>query len=133
MTVPAFPEGVAAVLSTTDEDGRPHAIPVSTVVRSGATTVLLALGGRRASLANLRRDPRAALTLLAEGLAVTLHGRASEAGEAAGPVAVRLEVEHVQDHDQPTFSIDAPVAWHWTDAEAAERDEAVRAALRGLG
>src|SRR3954454_20311091 len=100
MTVPNWPEGTATVLSTVDAGGRPHAIPVSTAVRTGERTVHLALGRRRESLANLRADPRCALTVMAgDGLAFTLHGRATEVdADADGPLAVRLDVDEVQDH-----------------------------------
>jgi flavin reductase (DIM6/NTAB) family NADH-FMN oxidoreductase RutF len=126
-----WPDGTVAVLTTAGE--RPHAIPVSTAVRTGPATVHLGLGRRRASLANLRADPRCALTVLAAGIAVTLHARATVVAEdLEGVAAVRLDVEAVQDHDQPTFALTAGVAWHWTDAAAAARDAAVRAALRAL-
>jgi nitroimidazol reductase NimA-like FMN-containing flavoprotein (pyridoxamine 5'-phosphate oxidase superfamily) len=130
--IPDWPEGTAAVLSTTGDDGRPHAIPVSTAVRRSATTVQLALGRGRATLANLRRDPRAALTIMAAGdVAVTLHGTAAELpGDVEGTVGLRLEVQEVQDHMQPSFTIEAGVAWRWTDDDAAARDEAIRARLR---
>jgi nitroimidazol reductase NimA-like FMN-containing flavoprotein (pyridoxamine 5'-phosphate oxidase superfamily) len=134
MDVPHWPEGTAAVLSTADADGRPHAIPVSSAVRTGATTVHLSLGRRRASLANLRRDPRAALTVLAgDDLALTLHGWAKEVdGDVEGTVALRFDVEHVQDHLQPTFTIESAVGWRWTDPAAAERDRQIREALHEL-
>jgi hypothetical protein len=91
---------------------------------------MLALGRTRTSLARLRADPRVALVVLAgDDVAVTLHGRAEAAGEAAGTVAVRVDVERVQDHMKPDFAIDAGVAWRWTDPAAAERDAEVRAAL----
>jgi hypothetical protein len=63
---------------------------------------------------------------------VTVRGRATIVGEAAGTVAVRIDVEAVDDHAQPTFAIDTGVAWRWTDPEAERRDAEVRAALRQL-
>ena len=130
--LPAWPEGTAAVLSTAGE--RPHAIPVSTAIRTDDRTIHLALGGRRASLARLRADPHCALTVMAgEDVAFTAHGRATVVDEdLEGTVALRLDVDSVQDHDQPTFTIEAGVAWRWTDAGAAARDAAVRAGLRRL-
>ena len=47
-------------------------------------------------------------------------------------VAVRLDVDTIQDHDQPTFAIEAGVQWRWLDDEARERDAGIRAALRSL-
>jgi hypothetical protein len=126
--IPDWPPGTPAILCTAG----PHAIPVSTAMRAGPDTVLLALGPSRGSLARLREDPRCALAILSQGTAVTLRGRATEIGEAAGTVAVRLEVEAVDDHDQPTFVIEAAVQWRWTDADAQRRDAEVRAALRQL-
>ncbi len=127
--IPDWPPGTPTVLTTVGEDG-PHAIPVSTPLRTGPRTVVFALGPGRGSLARLRVDPRCALAILAEGLAITLRGLATEVGEAAGTVAVRLDVESVDDHDQPTFVIEAGVSWRWTDPEAEQRDAAVREALR---
>jgi Pyridoxamine 5'-phosphate oxidase len=128
MKIPDWPPGTPALLTTVGADG-PHAIPVSTALRAGPTTVLFALGPSRGSLARLRADPRCALAVLAEGVAVTLRGRATVVGDAAGPVAVRLDVDAVDDHAQPTFAIDAGVRWRWTDPEAERRDAEVRAAL----
>jgi len=133
--LPAWAPGTVAILST--GAGAPHAIPVSTGVRSGPRTVLLALALRRESLARLREEPRCALTVLTGGnVAVTAHGRATVVQEpmaaADGVAAVRLDVDDVQDHGQPTFEIDAGVRWHWTDEDAAERDARLRAALAEL-
>jgi hypothetical protein len=113
--------------------GPPHAIPVSTAVRAGARTIVLALALRRESLARLRADPRAALTFFGPDLACTAHATAAIAqeplAEAAGVAAVRLDVHALQDHRNPRFAIDDGVRWHWTDDEARERDAEVRAAL----
>jgi Pyridoxamine 5'-phosphate oxidase len=129
--IPDWPEGSVAVLATAGDDG-PHAIPVSTARRAGPSTVVFALAQGRGSLARLRVDPRCALTVMVEGIAVTLRGRASEVGEAAGTVVLGLEVEGVDDHRTPAFEMEAGVRWRWVDADAAERDAQVRAALREL-
>jgi flavin reductase (DIM6/NTAB) family NADH-FMN oxidoreductase RutF len=125
--IPEWPPGTVAILAT--GGGEPHAIPVSTAVRAGPRTVLFALARSRESLARLRTEPRCALAIVVAGVAVTLHGRASVAGDAAGAIAVRLDVDEVQDHGQPTFEIDAGIRWRWTDPEAERRDREVRAAL----
>ena len=119
-TLPEWTAGTVAILST---GGCAAPSPVSTGVRAGPRSVLLALGRRRESLARLREDPRCALTLLAAGdVAVTAHGRAAVVADplaaSDGVVAVRIEVEWVQDHCQDTFRIDAGVEWHWTDEDA---------------
>jgi hypothetical protein len=123
--IPSWPAGTPAILCTAG----PHAIPVSTALRAGPTTVLFALGPNRGSLARLRDDPRCALAVLAAGVAVTLRGRATIVGDAAGTVAVRLDVDTIDDHAQPTFAIAEGVRWRWTDPEAERRDAEVRAAL----
>ena len=131
--LPAWPEGTAAVLTTTGAGGAPHAIPVSTALRAGPSTIVLGLGRRRTSLANLRARPRVSVCVLAENVAFTADGEATVvAEEAAGVVAVRIAVTRVHDHTQPAFSLEAGVAWRWTDAEAEARDVAVRDALRAL-
>src|SRR3954447_1215595 len=131
--LPEWEPGTAAVLCPTDDAGAPHAIPVSTALRAGPRTVVLGLAPRRASLAHLRRRPAAALCLMGAGVAFTAKGTARvEAEDLAGVAAIRLDVEEVQDHLRPIFALEAPVAWRWTDAEAARRDAAVRAALRAL-
>ena len=128
--LPDWPDGTVTVLSTCG--GAPHAIPVSTAVRSGPATIHFALGLRRESLARLREDPRCALTLLAEGVAVTALGTASVVDETDRVAFVRLDVEEVQDHDQPTFELAGGVRWHWTDEQAEQADAEIRAALRAL-
>ncbi len=128
MTVPEWPIGTVAVLSTSGV----HAIPVSTAVRTSAATVQFALGSRRGSLERLRLDGRCALTVIAEGMAFTLYGTATEAGEVEGAVAVRMAVERVQDHMEEAFAIKRGVFWHWLDTDAAEKDAAIRAGLASL-
>jgi hypothetical protein len=97
----------------------------------GPRTAVFGLARRRESLARIKADPRAALTVLAAGdVAFTAHGRAAVLDEVAeGVVAVRLDVDRVQEHGQPTFVIDDGVVWHWTDKGAEERNGAVIAAL----
>ena len=134
--LPDWPPGTVAVLAT--GAGEPHAIPVSTCVRAGPRTVLLALARRRESLQRLRRDPRCALTLLAGGnVALSAVGRATVVQEAMAVAdtvaAVRIEIARVLDHRQGTFEIRDGVRWEWIDAGAAERDAAIRAALMELG
>jgi Pyridoxamine 5'-phosphate oxidase len=133
--LPDWPAGTVAVLST--GGGEPHAIPVSTAVRRGPRRVAFALAHGRESLARLRADPRCALAIIAPGVAVTAHGTATIVADPLEPpgtvVAVRIDVERIQDHDRPTFAIKGGVAWHWTDADAEAADTAVRAALAALG
>jgi Pyridoxamine 5'-phosphate oxidase len=130
--LPEWRPGTVAVLST--GGGRPHAIPVSTAVRTGPRTVVLALARRRESLARLREDPHCALTIIAgENIAFTASGRAAIVEDpmsvADNVAAIRIDVEAIQDHGQDSFEIDAGVRWHWTDAQAEQRDAEIRAAL----
>ncbi|MDQ6729168.1 MAG: hypothetical protein M3022_02380, partial [Actinomycetota bacterium] len=67
--LPHWPTGTVAILAT--DDGTPHAIPVSAVVRSGDRRLLLALAVRRGSLARLRAQPQVAVALMAPGVAIT--------------------------------------------------------------
>jgi hypothetical protein len=132
--LPTWDDGTVAILGT--GGGAPHAIPVSTAVRTGPRTILLALGLRRESLARLRAEPRVAVTVLARDVACTAHGTATVVeeppAEADGVAAVRVEVDTLQDHRTPRFVIEDGVRWHWTDDEARTRDGEVRAALRRL-
>src|SRR3954463_656456 len=126
--LPDWEPGTVCVLST--GGGAPHAIPVSTAVRAGERRVLLALAARRESLARLRADPRCALTIVAADVAVTAHATATVVAEgldvASDVAAVALDVHAIDDHDQPRFAIDDGVRWRWTDADARERDAAIR-------
>lgn len=132
--LPDWPDGTVTLLST--GGGAAHAIPVSTALRAGPRTVLLALAHRRASLARLRRDPRVALTVLAADVACTAHAvaRVVEAplAEIESVVAVRLDVTELQDHRTARFEMLAPVRWAWTDPDAEAQDARVRRGLRRL-
>ena len=128
--LPDWPDGTVAVLTT--GGGKPHAIPVSTALRAGPRSIVLGLAVRRESLTRLRAEPHCALTILAPGLAFTALGRAWVVDEGERIAAVRIAVDRIQDHDQPTFAIDEGVRWHWTDADAERADAAVREALREL-
>jgi len=130
--LPEWPDGTVATLST--GAGEPHAIPVSTIVRADDRTVLFVLALRRESLARLREDPRCALTILAREVSVTAIGRAVvlDAEISDRVVAVRLDVERVQDHAQPTFEVLDGVSWRWIDEQAERTDAELREALRRL-
>ena len=130
--LPEWPARTVTILSTAGP--APHAIPVSAALRAGPTRALVALASGRSSLERLRADPRVALVIVAEGLAITAHGRARVVDETLldGVVAVEIEVERVQDHDRPTFAIESGISWRWTEAEADARDDGVRAALERL-
>jgi hypothetical protein len=130
--LPEWPAGTVSILVTTDPE--PHAIPVSAAVRAGANRILLGLATRRGSLARLRRAPAVAVTVLAAEVAFTArgHGRVLREPLLEGMAAVEVLVHAVDDHRQPTFSLDAGVAWHWDDADAEQRDGEVRAALKRL-
>jgi hypothetical protein len=132
--LPDWPPGTVAVLTTVG--AAPHAIPVSTAVRAGPRRALLALARTRTSLANLRADPRCALTVVDAGVAVTAHGRATVVEDpmsvAGSVVAVAIDVDDVQSHADARFAIEAGVGWRWVDDEAAARDAAIHEALRRL-
>lgn len=133
--LPGWPPGTVAILATGGP--APHAIPVSTGVRAAPRRVLFALGRRRESLERLRRDPRAALTFLCgSDIAFTAHGTAATVQEpmevSNAVVAVALEVDRIQDHYRPDFTVEAGVRWRWTDPEAARRDARIRDALNAL-
>lgn len=128
--LPSFEPGTVAVLST--GGGAPHAIPVSNWIVCGPR-VLLALAHRRETLVRLRREPQVAFTVLAQGVALTAHASASVLVETLAAsdtvAAVALDVHAIQDHDQPTFTVDDGVRWHWDDDDAQARDAAIRAEL----
>jgi hypothetical protein len=115
----------------------PHAIPVSSYVRAADDRIVLALGGRRETLARLRTDPAAAFCVLGEGVAFTAHCRAAVVRDAldAAPanVAVELRVEQVQDHlaDGRTEVLDG-ARWRWVDEEAAALQPRILAELKTL-
>ena len=133
--LPDWSPGTVAVLST--GGGPPHGIPISTALRAGPRTVLLALGLGRDSLARLRREPRCALTLLdGRDIAFTAHASAAIVQEPMAVsdrvAAVRLDVNAIQHHGQPRFTIEAGVRWRWTDEQAERDDAAIRAGLAAL-
>jgi hypothetical protein len=130
--LPDWPAGTVAILVTGGE--RPHAIPVSAVVRAGPRRVLIGLAHGRESLARLRRSPHVTVAICARDLAVSVDGAAAVLDEQLvdGVAAVAVEVEAIHDHDRPTFALHAGVAWEWTEQAAARRDAEVQAALRRL-
>ena len=133
MELPHWKTGTPAVLCV---EG-PHAIPISTAVRVAGDRVRFALGRERETLRRLRRDPRAALCLLGEGLAFTAHGEVRIVGElesAETVVAVELSVARVQDHllDGRTQVLDG-ARWRWLDEGAAAAEPSIVAELERLG
>ncbi len=137
IVLPRWPAGTVAVLATSDPDGAPRSIPISTALRASDTRVLMALGSRRTALQALRDRPACSLALLAAGnVAVTLHGTAGVLSEAPpgaeGIAVVALDVEELQDHTTDRFVIADGVQWSWTDEDARARDIAVRTVLRSF-
>jgi Pyridoxamine 5'-phosphate oxidase len=130
--LPDWPPGTVTILATAGET--PRAIPVSAAIRAGPRHALIGLAETRRSLARLRADPHVSLAIISHDLAVTAHGRAQvlEDQLVDGVVAVEIEVHEVQDHDRPTFAIEAGVRWRWTDPDAERRDAEVRTALARL-
>jgi hypothetical protein len=131
--LPDWPAGTVAVLATAGP--APHAIPISTALRVGPRTILLALAAGRESLGRLRADPAVALAIMADDdVALTAYGSAEPLDEPMphGVVAVKIAVEHVQDHRRPAFVIEASVRWRWNEARDEERDAVVRAALEQI-
>jgi flavin reductase (DIM6/NTAB) family NADH-FMN oxidoreductase RutF len=130
--LPNWPAGTVAILVT--GGARPHAIPVSAVLRAGPRRLLIGLARSRESLARLSRSPEVTVAICTRDVAVSVDGRATvlESDLVEGVAAVAVEAEAIHDHDRPTFALHAGVAWEWTDEEAARRDAAVQAALRRL-
>jgi hypothetical protein len=130
--LPDWPPGTVAILVTGGE--RPHAIPVSAVLRAGRRRLLIGLARSRESLARLQSSPEVTVAICARNVAVSVDGRATvlDSDLVEGVAAVAVDVETIHDHDRPTFALHAGVAWEWTDEEAARRDAAVQAALRRL-
>jgi hypothetical protein len=131
--LPEWPVGTVVILATAGPS--PHAIPVSTALRAGPRTILMALAASRGSLARLRADPSVAVAIVAEdNLALTAYGTAEPLEEPMpdGVVAVRVAVERIQDHCRPAFVIEAGVRWRWTEAGEQERDAEVRTALERI-
>ncbi len=131
--LPHWEPGTAAVLCVPG----PHAIPVSTAIRSGELRVLLALGRRRETLERLREDASAALCVMAKGLAFTAGGRAAvvRAPLRTQPSAVALElvVDRITDHlaDGRTEML-APPGWRWSDDAASAAEPEILSELREL-
>jgi hypothetical protein len=131
--LPEWPAGTVAILATAGPG--PHAIPVSTALRAGPRTILMALAASRESLARLRGDPSVAVAIVAEdNLALTAYGVAVPLQDAMpdGVVAIKVAVERIQDHRRPAFVIEAGVRWRWTEARERERDAEVRTALEKI-
>jgi hypothetical protein len=131
--LPEWPSRTIAVL-TTVAGGEPYAIPVSAPVRASDRRILLSLHRTRGSLSRLREHPQVALVVLTSGnIAFTARGLARIAEEpmAAAPdyAAVAIDVEHVDDHRQSAFLVEAGVDRSWLDEE--ERN-ALGARVRAL-
>lgn len=133
--IPEFPEGTVGVLITLDDSG-PYAIPISAMQRIDDHRIVFALAPRRGSLSRLRADRRAALTLVAPGMAVTVRGSARVVADPLGTapfvVAVEITADAVDNALDPRTEITGGIAWRWADRDAAARDSEVHEALRLL-
>jgi hypothetical protein len=131
--LPEWERGTPGVLCVSG----PHAIPISTPVRVSDDRVRFALGRERETLRRLRADERAALLVMAKGLAFTAYGSAAVIAEhlevADTVVGVELRVTRVQDHlaDGRTEMVDG-ARWRWTDEILAESEPKIWAELERL-
>jgi hypothetical protein len=134
-SIPELPEGIVAVLATVGPSG-PVAIPVSAMVRAGPARVLFALAASRGSVARLRADGRAALSVNGPGLSLCAEGVAAIAADplpgAEHMVAFRFEAARLRDARGPFTEVDEGIRWRWTADDAAVRHAAVMAALAAL-
>jgi hypothetical protein len=122
--LPEWPGRTIAILTTVGDDG-PHAIPVSAPVRAGDRLILLNLHRTRESLQRLRVRAQVAMTILAaENVAFTARGSARILQEpmtgAPDYVAIAIDVERIDDHRQPAFTLEAGPDRRWIDE--TERD-----------
>ena len=131
MTAPA----VLAFLTSTFAEGRERtrALGMYTAVSIGGAAIGLISGGILTQLLSWRwvmfvNVPIGVAVLLGASLA-TLFGRLLSVGAPDLRGALRLDVERVQDHAQPTFAVLEGVRWEWTDADASRADAELRAAL----
>lgn len=135
LPLPEFPPGLVAVLATVGPRG-PVAIPVSALLRCGAHELLLALAGRRGSLARLRDEPRVALSLSGPGFCLAVEGEARVEADplpgAENMVGVRVRADVVRDTCGPSTAVDAGIRWRWTTGESETRHRRVLAALAAL-
>jgi oxalate decarboxylase len=130
-TLPTWPEGTVGVLSTFD--GRPHAIPIATILRAADRRILLALKRSRGSLARLRESPQVALVLPRDGdNAFTACGRARVVQESLQGepdyAAVELLVDSIDDHRPPARDVSGT----WLDEPDPSALHGRLAALREL-
>jgi uncharacterized pyridoxamine 5'-phosphate oxidase family protein len=93
--------GLTSVVATTDEDGRPHTAPFGSVRALDARRLRFGCGRNHGTYANLRRDPRVTVCVLAPpDVAVSISGRARVVKERmdtlADDVVIEIEVEGVK-------------------------------------
>lgn len=133
--IPALPGDLVAILATIGPAG-PVAVPVSAIHRRDERALLVALSHRRATVARLRDDPRAALSLNGSGFSLCVEGVARLAADplpgAEFMVAFVIEARRAWDARGPVTEIDAGIRWRWTEPEAEDRHARVLAALAGL-
>lgn len=134
-SIPELPEGIVAVLATVGPAG-PVAIPVSALLRGGPDRLRFALARTRGSVARLREDPRAAVSLNGPGIALVIEGRAAVAADplpgAEFMAAFELAASRIRDARGPATEVDDGIRWRWTTPEAAARHAAVMDALAAL-
>jgi oxalate decarboxylase len=132
--LPEWPAATIAMLSTVDGD--PYNIPVTAPLRAGDRRIMFSLKHDRGSLARLRERPRVALLIVAQDVAFTARGAAhvvvEHMPEAPDFAAVALDVEHVDDHRQPSMTIDSGVGVRWTDVDQQSALRKHLAALRDI-
>ncbi len=133
--IPDLPGDLVAVLASVGPDG-PVAIPVSAIWRRDAGGLLLALARRRATVARLRADPRAALSLNGRGFSLCIEGDARIAADplpgAENMIAFAVEIRRAWDARGAATEIDSGIRWRWTEPEAARRHVRVLGALADL-
>lgn len=97
---------MTSVVATTDEDGSPHTAPFGSVRALDARRLRFGCGRNHDTYANLRRDPRVTVCVLAPpDVAVSIWGRARVVKEAMDTLAddavIEIDVEGVKNDMLP--------------------------------
>ena len=111
---PYTPSHPTAIVATVDADGAPHTAPFGSLRAVGPSTLRFACDRRHSTYANLLRDERVMVCLIAPpDLAVSIFGRARTVKEAmevmASDAVVEIQVEEVKDDFLPGAEIQTSI------------------------
>ncbi len=106
------------IVATVGEEGKPNAAPFNFVVAKDPFTLLIGVNLNHQTLQNIRHNGQIAVSIIGEGIAVTVHGKGRVIKEKMGignDAMVEVKIDKIKDDHIARFPILSGIQCGWED------------------